>query len=62
MSKRTIRLIFFNIFIPVQHDLYNSHFFKITDKANSKFKLKIKVKEASHINWRKPKLNQGGCK
>ena len=29
--------------------------FKIIDKANSKFDLKIK--EALHINWRKPYLN-----
>ena len=29
--------------------------FKIIEKANSKFDLKIK--EALHINWRKPNLN-----
>ena len=34
---------------------YNSLSFKIFDKANSKFELKIK--EALHINWRKPNLN-----
>ena len=34
---------------------YNSLSFKIIDKANSKFNLKIK--EALHINWRKPNLN-----
>ena len=34
---------------------YNSICFKIIDKANSKFDLKIK--EALHINWRKPNLN-----
>ena len=34
---------------------YNSLCFKIFDKANSKFELKIK--EALHINWRKPNLN-----
>ena len=34
---------------------YNSLCFKIIDKANSKFDLK--VKEALHINWRKPNLN-----
>ena len=34
---------------------YNSLSFKIIDKANSKFDLKIK--EALHINWRKPNLN-----
>ena len=36
-------------------DSYNSLCFKIIDKANSKFDLKIK--DALHINWRKPKLN-----
>ena len=34
---------------------YNSLCFKIIDKANSKFDLKIK--ETLHINWRKPNLN-----
>ena len=34
---------------------YNSLYFKIIDKANSKFDLKIK--EALYINWRKPNLN-----
>ena len=36
-------------------DSYNSFCFKIIDKANSKFNLKIK--EALHINWTKPNLN-----
>ena len=36
-------------------DSYNSLCFKIIDKANSKFDLKIK--EALHINWTKPNLN-----
>ena len=36
-------------------DSYNCLYFKIIDKADSKFDLKIK--EASHINWRKSKLN-----
>ena len=36
-------------------DSYNSLYFKIIDKANSKFDLKIK--ETLHINWRKPNLN-----
>ena len=36
-------------------DSYNLLCFKIIDKANSKFDLKIK--EALHINWRKPNLN-----
>ena len=34
---------------------YNSLCFIIIDKANSKFDLKIK--DALHINWRKPNLN-----
>ena len=34
-------------------DSYNSLSFKIIDKVNSKFDLKIK--EALHLNWRKPK-------
>ena len=36
-------------------DSYKSPCFKIIVKANSKFDLKIK--EALHINWRKPNLN-----
>ena len=36
-------------------DSYNFLSFKIVDKANSKFDLKIK--DALHINWRKPNLN-----
>ena len=36
-------------------NLYSSLCFKMIDKANSKFDLKIK--EALHINCRKPKLN-----
>ena len=36
-------------------DSYNSLCFEIIDKANSKFDLKIK--EALHINLRKPNLN-----
>ena len=36
-------------------DSYNSLPFKIIDKANSKFDLKIK--EALQIIWRKPNLN-----
>ena len=34
---------------------YNSLRFKIIDKANSKFDLKIK--KDLHINWRKPNFN-----
>ena len=37
-------------------DSYNSLYFKIIDKANSKFDLKIK--ESFHINWRDPNLNE----
>ena len=40
---------------PTCFDSYNSLCFKTIDKANSKFDLKIK--EALHINWRKPNLN-----
>ena len=36
-------------------DSYNSLCFKIIGKTNSKFDLKIK--DALHINWRKPNLN-----
>ena len=36
-------------------DSYDSFCFKIIDKTNSKFDLKIK--EALHIKWRKPNLN-----
>ena len=34
---------------------YNCLCFKIIDKVNSK--LDLKIKEALHINWRKPNLN-----
>ena len=36
-------------------DSYNSLSFKVIDKPNSKFDLNIK--EALHINWRKPNFN-----
>ena len=36
-------------------DSYNSLCFKVIDKTNSKFNLKIK--EVLHIDWRKPNLN-----
>ena len=57
MSKRITSLIFLNIYAPTAtcFDSYNSHYFKTTDKANSKFDLKITV--ALHINWRKLDLN-----
>ena len=48
--------IFKNLhFTATCFDSYNSLCFKIIDYANSKFDLKIK--EALHINWRKPNLN-----
>ena len=53
ISKTITSLIFLNIYTPTQHA--NSLCFKIIDKANSKFDLKIK--EALRINWRKPNLN-----
>ena len=56
ISKRIPSLIFLNIYTPPQH--VATHIilcFKIIDKANSKFDLRII--EALHINWRKPNLN-----
>ena len=56
ISKRITSLIFLNIYTPPQHALTHIIlYFKIIDKANSKFDLKNK--EALHINWRKPNLN-----
>ena len=55
IPKRITSLIFLNIYTATCFDPYNSLCFKIIDKANSKFDLKIK--EALHINWRKPNLN-----
>ena len=52
ISKRITSLIFLNIYTPLQHALTQ---IILIDKANSKFDLKIK--EALHINWRKPNLN-----
>ena len=45
------------IFTAPRHALTRKILFfkKIIDKANSKFELNIK--EAMHINWRKPNLN-----
>ena len=40
---------------PTCFDSYNSLCFEVIDKASSKFDLKIK--EALHINWRKPNSN-----
>ena len=42
-------------FTPTCFDSYNSFCFKIIDKTNSKFDLK--VKGPLHIKWRKPNLN-----
>ena len=57
ISKAITSLIFFKHLHSTTtcFDSYNSLCFKIIDKANSKFDLKIK--EALHINWRKPNLN-----
>ena len=56
ISKRIRSLIFLNIYTPRQYALTHIILFpKIIDKANCKFDLKIK--EALHINWRKPNLN-----
>ena len=52
ISKRITSLIFLNIYTPQQHALTHITLF---DSYNSKFDLKIK--EALHINWRKPNLN-----
>ena len=57
ISNRITSLIFLNIHTPLQHALTHIilFVFKMIDKANSKFD--IKIKEASHMNWRKPNLN-----
>ena len=57
ISKRITSLIFLNIHTQTAtcFDSNNSLCFKIIDKADSKFDLKIK--ETLHINWRKPNLN-----
>ena len=56
ISKRITSLIFKHLHSTATcFDSYNSLCFKIIDKANSKFDLKIK--EALHINWRKSDLN-----
>ena len=56
ISQKISSLIFLNIYTPPQHALtHNSLCFKVIDKANSKFYLKIK--EAFHVNWRKPNIN-----
>ena len=56
ISKMITSLIFINIYTPLQHDFARIILsFKIIDNANPKFHLKIK--EALHINWKKPNLN-----
>ena len=56
ISNRITNLLFLNINTPPQHALTHIILcFKIIDKANSK--LDLKIKEALHINWRKPNLN-----
>ena len=52
--KRITSPIFLNINTPC-FDSYNFLCFKIINKTNYKFGLRIK--EALHINWRKPNLN-----
>ena len=55
-AKRITSLMFLNICTPPQHALAHIILFpfKIIDKVNSKFHLRIK--EALDINWRKVKL------
>ena len=56
ISKRITSLIFLNIYtLPKRALTHIILCFKIIDKANSKFDLKIN--EALHNNWRKPKSN-----
>ena len=58
ISKRITSIIFLNTYTPPQptcFDSFNPLSFKIIDKVNSKFDLTIK--EALHINWKKPNLN-----
>ena len=56
IKKDNKSLILLNICTPPQHPLTHIILcFKIIDKTNSKFHLKIK--KALHINWRKPNLN-----
>ena len=56
IPKRITSLIFKHLHSTATYfDSYNSLCFKIIDKANSIFDLKIK--EAFHINWRKSNLN-----
>ena len=57
ISKRITILIFLNIYTPTQHALTPIilFIFKIIDKVNSNFDLKIK--EALQINCKKPTLN-----
>ena len=56
ITKWITSLIFLNIYTPLQHALTHIILcFKVIDQANSKFDLKIK--EALHINCRKPNLN-----
>ena len=53
ISKRITSRIFKHLHSTTTcFESYNSLCFKIIDKINSKFDLKIK--KALHINWRKP--------
>ena len=56
ISKRITSFIFLNIYtLPKGALTHNSIYFKIIDKVNSKFDLKIR--ETLYITWRKPNLN-----
>ena len=56
ISKRITAPVFKNLHSnTICFDLHNCLSFKIIDKGNSKFYLQIK--EALHINWKKPSLN-----
>ena len=55
ISKRITGLTILNINTALCFGSYDYLCFKIIDKANSKFDLKIK--NGLHVNWRKPNLN-----
>ena len=49
ISTRITSLVFLNFYIPPENALlYNSLCFKVID---------LKIKEALHINWKKPNLS-----
>ena len=54
ISKRTTSLISLNIYTPLQHALTHIILsFKIIDKANSKFDLKIKETSGFELSFQK---------